>query len=301
MSNERHLMALLEEGNPAPGLDEEAWASLDAATYLATLEQRSREMTQLETQERQDAPRRSNTRWMVAAIVVLVIGVAVVLFNQINTPTVVDSPNSIPLEGSEDHPGAAEAFTAVEDAYAMFNRGDPAWIEIRMRGSDFGGTAEEEGANREVERAFWRAVLAADTHDKVSGCIAHGSGDWQTVVDAGVPTPIGFYFTCETTQTNSLLGVAGVASTFTYHFVVDDSGIVAVNTSGESERDVNAFIDAFGEWLTATYPDAEPRLVAAVDQIGYGFAHPETKSLTIEYAEEFVAQSDDYPLDSPGS
>jgi hypothetical protein len=295
-------MALLEEGNPAPGLGDDARVDLDALTYLAAIEQRSQDMTVLETNEsREDDSRRKMKPWLVAAVVVVVIGMAVVVFNQINATPLVDSPGQIPLEGAENHPGAAEAFIAVEDAYTMFNAGDQAWIDIRMRGSNYGATVEDRAANKEVDKAFWRAVLAADTHDKVSGCISNGSGDWQAVVDTGVPTPTGFYFTCATAQTNSLLDVAGVASTFTYHFVVDDSGVVAMNKSGESDQDVEAFIDAFGEWLIETYPQTTPELLAAVDQTGFGFAEPETQTLAIQYAEEFVAQSDRYPIEATDS
>ena len=51
MSNESHVMALLEEGNPATELGEHAWSHLDAAAYLATLHERSSEVTELKTRQ----------------------------------------------------------------------------------------------------------------------------------------------------------------------------------------------------------------------------------------------------------
>ena len=70
-------MALLAEGNPATEVAEDASTGVPAATYLATLEQRSSDMTQLETKKsEQESKRFWTTPWLVAAIAVIVLGVA---------------------------------------------------------------------------------------------------------------------------------------------------------------------------------------------------------------------------------
>lgn len=296
MSNESRVMALLEEGNPAPELGENAWKVLDAATYLATLEQRISEMTKLETNESQrDTQEKRNRPWLAAAVFALVLGVGVIVFNQMN-PVPIAAPPGIPLEGAEDHPGAAEAFSAVEAAYALFSAGDPAWGEIRGRGSDYGSTPEEVEANKEAERGFWMTVMAASARYDVSSCVAQGSGEWN-IADPGIPTPTGHSFVCEVTETNPLLDIAGASLSFTTHWVVDDSGVVAA-AGGPETGDGNVFLSRFTGWLASTHPEATTALSALRDAEYFGLGDPETRSEILDYAEEFVAQTDVYPLES---
>jgi hypothetical protein len=287
VSNESHVMALLEEGNPAPGLADDISTDVDAATYLATLEQRISEMTKLETNEsQQDTPRQWNRPWVMAAAFVLVIGVGVVMFNQMN-PAPVAGPPEIPLEGADDHPGAAEAFAAVEAAYAMLNAGDPAFAEIRVE---------------EVEIAGYQTYLASvEPRIDVSGCQARGSGEWpgewSGVSDLG---PVaGHFFICEGMETNVLAAIAGLAAPSTLHWVVDDGAVVAVSeVGGGAFVGGDAFNDAFEDWLATAHPEASglARLFGDGDLVD-----EEAKADLLAYAEEFVAQSDVYPLDSPAS
>jgi len=295
VSNESHVMALLEEGNPAPELRDDAyWTDLDAATYLATLEQRISEMTKLETNEsQQDTPRQWNRPWLVAAVFVLVLGVGVVVFNQGGTAPV-GGPPVIPLDGANDHPGAAEAFSAVEEAYHFLNTGDLRWIEIRGRGSS-PGTPEDE----EAVRQYSTAMMAADPRYNVSVCVSNGSGEWA-IADPGVPIPVGHYFVCEAIYTDALLEVAGVHPSEEFHWVVGDEGIVAVRSTWETEDDV-VFVDAFKEWLTSNHPEEASELSDLLDAPGFGFADPQVKSQILGYAEEFVAESEVYPLEGADS
>lgn len=283
MSNENHVMALLEEGNPAPELADDISTDVDAATYLAALEQRSRTMTVSETKEtREQIPRRSNMPWLVAAIVVLVLAVGVAVLNQTKTSPVAGVPE-IPLEGADDHPGAAEAFTAVEAAYAMLNTGDPAFAEIRVE---------------EVEIAGYQTYLArVEPRIDVSGCQARGSGEWSGewsgVSDIG---PVaGHLFICEGMETNVLAAIAGLAAPSTLHWVVDDGAVVAVSEVGVGAFvGGDAFNDAFEDWLGTAHPEASglARMFTDGDLVD-----EEAKADLLAYAEEFVAQSDVYPLE----
>ncbi len=80
MTTETEVFALFEEGNPVPDLDGLGSDALDAAAYLATLETRSSEVTQLDTKPtEQNGDKRSPMMWLVAAAAVIVIGVALIL------------------------------------------------------------------------------------------------------------------------------------------------------------------------------------------------------------------------------
>ncbi len=278
MSDERLVMALLAEGNPATEVAEEASTGVPAATYLATLEQRSSDMTQLETQKSEEESKRLwTTPWLVAAIAVIVLGVAAIVLNQAGVP-------AIPLEVADGDPQAAEEFHAVEAAFHAFNTGDPVWVDVRAMGN-----AE---APSDEERAQDVLGLQAD-HDlngrlDVTGCESRGYGDWSEVTDPGVPTPTGYYFICQAFETNSLWDMAGIQMATTYHWVVDNGAVVAV-MNREVDAEVVAFREAFDVWLEEAHPEVE------VDTL---MSNPETVPTVLEYAEEFVAQSEDYPIET---
>lgn len=81
MSIENEAVALFEEGNPVPDLEALEPVTVDAAAYLATLEQRSSEVTDLKAKQSETAPDgKPDKRLLVAAaIAVAVIGTAIVL------------------------------------------------------------------------------------------------------------------------------------------------------------------------------------------------------------------------------
>jgi hypothetical protein len=282
-------MALLEEGNPATELEDDAWTETTAANYLASLDRRSSDMTQLETNNSRPEGHRLWTTPLAAAIVVIVLGVAVVVVNQANQ-------DSVPLAGADDASEATEAFKAVEAAYLAFNTGDPAWVEVRLRGSFFESQEDEDGLLSD-QLALWPDYQAANPHLEVSGCASQGHGEWPDIVDEGVPAPTGYYFICEATKTDSLYDVAGVQLSETHHWVVDDGEVVAVKGSGGG-TEPDAFLDAFQSWLWQTHPEVAGELVPF-------FSNPEhdpgSIPTALEYVEEFVAQSDTYPLETNGS
>ena len=133
---------------------------------------------------------------------------------------------------------------------------------------------------------------AHDTNARldVSGCESRGHGDWGQVVDPGVPTPTGYYFICETTETNSLWDMAGIQMSGTYHWVVDNGAVLAVRNE-EDAAEVVALHEEFQVWLD----EAHPEVATDVDTL---LSSPETVPTVLEYAEEFVAQSDDYPIET---
>jgi hypothetical protein len=123
VSVESQVIALFEEGNPVPDLDGLETIDLDATAYLATLSQRSSEVTDLDINEKEKAPeKRPMTPWLIAAVVALVIGVAFAVMNQgaenapvATTPTTVAdaAPTTVSPPTTADQPDttidAAEA------------------------------------------------------------------------------------------------------------------------------------------------------------------------------------------------
>lgn len=294
MSDERLVMSLLEEGNPATELGDDAWTDVPAATYLATLERRSSEMTQVETKKsRQESRRFWTTPWLVAAVAVIVLGVAAVVVNQANQ-------DSIPLEAAAGNPEATEAFKAVEAAYHAFNTGDPAWVEVRLRGSFF--ESQEEGdAILSEQLATWLEGQVWNPHIEVSGCASQGHGEWPNLVDEGVSTPNGYYFICETSTTDSLYDVAEVRMAETFHWVVDNGVVLAV-VSEDDGSETDAFLNAFEVWLRQNHPEVAAVIVDRMEGAPTPSGiDPEGVSTVLEYAEEFVAESDIYPTEPDSS
>jgi hypothetical protein len=85
-----------------------------------------------------------------------------------------------------------------------------------------------------------------------------------------------------------------------FHWVVGDEGVVAVRSNWETEDDV-VFIDAFKEWLTSTHPEEASEVSDLLDAPGFGFADTQVRSQILGYAEEFVAESEVYPLEGNDS
>ena len=73
MSNETRILALFEEANPVPDISAMESEPFEPAAYLATLERRSSEVTQLDAKvDRIDKSRRTRV-WMAAAAVILIV------------------------------------------------------------------------------------------------------------------------------------------------------------------------------------------------------------------------------------
>ena len=93
MVTEERLNTLLAHANPVADVSKIDLIEVGATTYLATLEQRSSEVTQLDTREKdQKAEKTVRQRWLVAAVVIILAGIALVLVNQGDETPVADQP-----------------------------------------------------------------------------------------------------------------------------------------------------------------------------------------------------------------
>ncbi|MEE8376476.1 MAG: hypothetical protein V3S26_09175 [Acidimicrobiia bacterium] len=83
MITEEHVMATLAHSNPVPDVEDIDLVQVGTASYLATLEQRSSDMTQSDTNQKESKnPRRPIVPWLIAAGVAAVIGVAIIIAAQ---------------------------------------------------------------------------------------------------------------------------------------------------------------------------------------------------------------------------
>ncbi len=80
MTTEAQAVALMDEANPVPDLDSYEVTEVEVAAYLATVEQRSSEVSQLETESKDE--KRSMMPWLVAVAAAVILGAAIVLVTQ---------------------------------------------------------------------------------------------------------------------------------------------------------------------------------------------------------------------------
>lgn len=79
MKTEEQVWTVLVETNPVPDVNQYGRDEVGGAAYLATLEPRSSEMTQVETAKESETPKRPLGPWLIAAAAAVVLGVTVVL------------------------------------------------------------------------------------------------------------------------------------------------------------------------------------------------------------------------------
>ena len=102
MITEQQMRTLFVQANPIPDGDTVPLDEMAATAYLATLEQRSSEVTQLDTKQTEpQSPKRSMMPWLIAAGLAAVIGVAVIIASLNGEPApVVDEPSPTTLDES---------------------------------------------------------------------------------------------------------------------------------------------------------------------------------------------------------
>ncbi len=96
MNSHDQLIALLEEGNPIPDPNALRRERVESAVYLATLKQRSSDVTQLHTRSKTEKTGKRNL-WLglaAAAAILLVIGVFAVLDQEDTTPPITEVPTT---------------------------------------------------------------------------------------------------------------------------------------------------------------------------------------------------------------
>lgn len=278
MITEERFWALLVESNPFPGsstLDSEV---IDIAAHVAALEERSGEMssqTEEKTDQRhrasEDAQRRNQAvmKWLAAALVAVVVGLAVFLIARSSDDApVVDGPLGIVtgfLDAQNRHDGRAMAsLTAPDAALEGLLVEDPAELDLLA----------------EFERAIGWQVLV----DKCIDFPALEDGSARVFCTFGAQS-----------DWNRALG-RGVIHNSSISFVVKGEKIRYVSHSLGSE--IQVVQTPFMDWLNRMHPEDVAAMFREEDlrnpDIGVPRPRltPETISLFTLYTEEYVAQSD---------
>ena len=202
MSIEDRVMTLIDEGNPIPDPSDLDRDRLDAAAYLATLEPRSSEVTQVDTRKEDQKAKRTYWPWLAAAMIIVVVGLAVVLLNQSDDIPAADaSPEEVLADytaasNSGDIDGAMEFYA--EDAVVENHGADDDGVatgtaEIRaleeqsfaFQGSGDGVEIIDmavSGNTVTFNSMFFRRGAEADS-SVIQGC--HGRKDNQVTVEDG--------------------------------------------------------------------------------------------------------------------
>jgi ketosteroid isomerase-like protein len=202
VNNREAVFTLLVESNPIPDLSVLDLADVGATAYLATLEQRSSEVTQVDTRREDRKAKRTYWPWPAAAMVLVLVGLAVVLLNQSDdTPAADASPEEVLADyaatrNSGDVDGVMEFYA--EDAVVENHPLDDDGIatgtaEIRaleeqvpaIQGSGDGIELIDEvvsGNTVTFDTLFFRRGAEADS-DVIQGCL--GSKDHQVTVEDG--------------------------------------------------------------------------------------------------------------------
>ena len=108
---EDRVVALMIEANPVPDYEKIEIAA-EATAYLVTLSQRSSEVTQLDTKQKDHEQKKTIRPWLVAAAVVVILaGIAVILMNQSDEAPIADQPF-----GPDSALDVSESFVAAHNA-----------------------------------------------------------------------------------------------------------------------------------------------------------------------------------------
>ncbi len=222
--------------------------------------------------------------------------------NEVATPSTTKAPaNSVPLETTSTDPLVSTTTTMAATTTTIQVEAADAAIAVVIAAIDAKNRFDletwlmaYEGGRRVGTPDFAEKILmnARQNWEIVEPCQVTGetaSGD--TIVE------------CLIKDINVFWGVGGISDTKTRKFTVSADGLITNNdnTFGSGRR--NAFNTAFHQWLSDTYPESYSDMdlgFISVNGPGFDTRNPDHMLIAVDYVEEFVAQSDVYPLESTG-
>lgn len=259
MNTEERALRMLAAANPIPDVD-----SLEpepaAATYLATLEQRSNKVTILDTKTREpEGRRRSVTPWLVAAVATAIIAVAALLLARQDDTPVASDPVEIALsfiEARNGHDGTAMVNLLAPDATIQGDLADEP--------SDYLGVADFE--------------QATDIQHQVSECLDVSTEDALKVF-------------CLYEMDIAWLGALGLEpiDTSSFRFVIADGKITSLLNNFNFGQLTEAQ-DQFIAWVESNHPGDTKRMYRdEPSPVPRPLVTPEAVELFERYTAEFVA------------
>lgn len=327
ITEEKGLM-MLAGANPVPQLDQ-VDVDVEAATYLAILEQRSSEMTRLDTKSTEiEKPKRRRLALVLGTAAVAILIGAVLMFSQNEetpppatqlTPTTVAAV--VPPTAAVDEPATTlpevidpqvEQGLAVATAFIeALLVGDLATAESLALSSvpTFlvdGGGSPGVGPSGEIP---WKDALG-----------------WEATLDECIvssPDPVDTRITCSVTNSTDISRALGVSPyTSLHHYTVmheggtyfgqtiDDTKVVSSGGDADTWEKVGyqefkaRVFDPFMNWLEANHPDDLQQTMWHAFSLGvfspdrwltgdFGPHHsPESVELWGQYSQEYIAQLD---------
>ncbi len=273
MTHEDQVLALLAGANPVR--DAEAFASeASGSGSLVVLEQRREPMqeTKPSVVDRPESGIRKGWIAAIAAVVVLIIGAAaLVLSNRSESPPVItEVTTTIDTQ-------AQAAIEAVTSAFGALSDGDvDAWIDA-LTGE------EQEGAT------IWRNQFEADlvanrTFSLPEGCTYQGvDGDGLHVV------------ACRVVVNDDFLTALGIVDGGDGLFYLDEDLKIVTWNDNATSNDPGDYETEFLNWFYQEHPEVAGRMTAL--RGAWYDRTPADMAIVLEYLDEFIAQSDLYPIE----
>jgi hypothetical protein len=191
-----------------------------------------------------------------------------------------DADQADPPAVSADHEEVADpAIAVVVSALDAKNRFDlDGWL-----------MAFEGGKRQGIPLFADEILMNANQHwEVVEPCqVTAETGSGQSVVE------------CVISNTDDFWGAGGIFDTKNQRFTVNADELITDSNSFSSDRR-DSFNRAFHQWLSDTHPDVyasmDPGYISSAGP-GFDTQNPGHMLVAVDYVEEFVAQSDTYPLD----
>ena len=273
MTNEQRVKTLFAEANPIPDADLFDLDEIGGTAYLATLEQRSSEVT-LTTHEEPDQKTKRGRGPLVlalgaAAVALLVLGLT--LFES-DTTDVADSGSS--------------AVDTAESLHTAFNQGDFAAYQAHF--------APDATAPYTFGWTFVGQLIAGPTPT-----LAPDSFGLQLEAECTEENPV--RARCTWVQRGGVFERAGIDMTADTVLFFDEEGAIISQSmaSVSSYFPLREFLPTFGSWLRDSHPDVfEATYDTVLPEPVSGDANDtlESRAQWAAVLDEFLEQSDTYPL-----
>lgn len=284
MTHEDQVLDLFGQANPVP--DPDAFqAPVEGPVHLATLEHRSERMQEAKTRTTEPTkPPRPNL-WVpaaAAAVIIAVIGIATFTFagnsgrDTASTPT---DTGATPTSTAAPVLGAAE-IAAIESAYGARTDGDiETWI------GSLGG--DELAASIEWRLQLEADIAAGQQFSFLEPCTYEG-------VEGGNVTLIN----CRIRMSDAVTGPSGIYQEGLSTFHIDRDLRIVGWDDNLTSNDPGDFVQGLVSWMQEVHPDEASQLTIT-DPTDWFMRTPADVAIVLQFVDEFVAQSDEYPLTSP--
>jgi hypothetical protein len=289
VTREDRVLGLYAHANPVPDPDR-LEAELRDHVHRTALEQGrdSMQKTDLHTIESTNRNRRGPWILAAAAAFVAVLAVGALIVVTVGDNTAAEPANPATVDGSTTTAAPPTAGTSADDEAAI--RSVVASIEARNSGdwnawlATLGG---EELAGVEPWRNQYEANVAAHESTTINdddgvGCRVVGSGlHGETLV------------ACDVIVRDDFSGAGGVVAEGQSIFYLLDGKVVTWD-DGLRSNDPGDFEMAFLTWFTSAHPDVADGMTAGPND--WNARTPDDIVTVLMYVDEFVAQSDTYPI-----